>query len=113
MSTAVNQIALIERETVCVTGSGRAGRIAKGVYPVVGEIEDTEGQQVAYLQVGDDLYIVSATDDRITFATPGEPFNNPDLPAEMTEGFVVGECGHRVAGSEWAAGFRSCERCAA
>lgn len=27
------------------------------------------------------------------------------------EGFVVGECGHRVASQEWRAGFRTCERC--
>lgn len=40
---------------------------------------------------------------------PGDP-----IPVERTggmEGFVVGECGHRVAGSEWRAGFRNCERC--
>jgi hypothetical protein len=40
---------------------------------------------------------------------PGDP-----IPLERTggmTGFVVGECGHRVAGSEWRAGFRNCERC--
>ena len=40
---------------------------------------------------------------------PGDP-----IPPERTggmQGFVVGECGHRVAGSEWRAGFRNCERC--
>lgn len=40
---------------------------------------------------------------------PGDP-----IPPERTggmKGFVVGECGHRVAGSEWRAGFRNCERC--
>lgn len=26
-------------------------------------------------------------------------------------GYRVGECGHRVASQEWAAGFRVCERC--
>lgn len=26
-------------------------------------------------------------------------------------GFVAGECGHRVAESEWRAGYRKCERC--
>lgn len=26
-------------------------------------------------------------------------------------GYVVGECRHRVAASEWRAGFRTCERC--
>lgn len=30
----------------------------------------------------------------------------PDQP-----GYVVGRCGHRVAKSEWKAGFRVCERC--
>jgi hypothetical protein len=30
----------------------------------------------------------------------------PDQP-----GYVVGSCGHRVAVSEWRAGFRTCERC--
>jgi hypothetical protein len=27
------------------------------------------------------------------------------------DGYVTGLCGHRVARSEWAAGFRKCERC--
>lgn len=40
---------------------------------------------------------------------PGDPIP-PERTGGMT-GFVVGECGHRVAGSEWAAGFRNCERC--
>jgi hypothetical protein len=26
-------------------------------------------------------------------------------------GYVTGQCGHAVAGSEWRAGFRTCERC--
>lgn len=34
----------------------------------------------------------------------GEPFPG-------REGFVTGQCGHAVAGSEWRAGFRNCERC--
>ena len=34
---------------------------------------------------------------------PGENFGQ--------SGYVVGACGHRVAGSEWMAGFRNCERC--
>lgn len=40
---------------------------------------------------------------------PGDP-----IPAERTmgiPGYVLGECGHRVAGQEWRAGFRNCERC--
>jgi hypothetical protein len=34
----------------------------------------------------------------------GTPF--PGRP-----GYVTGQCGHAVAGSEWRAGFRNCERC--
>lgn len=34
----------------------------------------------------------------------GEPFPG-------REGFVTGLCGHAVAGSEWRAGFRTCEHC--
>ncbi|MFC9973628.1 hypothetical protein ACFVH6_22305 [Spirillospora sp. NPDC127200] len=40
------------------------------------------------------------------FPEPGSVI--PDQP-----GFRVGECGHRVAGSEWRAGYRTCERCPA
>ena len=48
-------------------------------------------------------------------ATADEPvaFVNPDLPPELTAGFVVGHCGHRVAATEWNAGYRYCERCPA
>lgn len=37
------------------------------------------------------------------------PFGGPGV----LPGYVVGECGHRVARSEWAAGSRVCERCPA
>lgn len=40
--------------------------------------------------------------------TPGEPFVSSEGPRS---GFVVGECRHAVALSEWRAGFRKCERC--
>lgn len=36
----------------------------------------------------------------------GEPF-------PLRPGYVTGECGHAVAGSEWRAGFRRCEHCPA
>lgn len=39
---------------------------------------------------------------------PGDPFNDG---SGIVEGYVVGKCGHRVAQSEWAAGFEHCERC--
>lgn len=42
-------------------------------------------------------------------AQAGEPFNHPELGP--MPGYVAGECGHRVAESEWRAGFRTCERC--
>lgn len=42
----------------------------------------------------------------------------PDVPVTFYHdeigfrpGFVVGDCGHAVAGSEWRAGLRKCERC--
>lgn len=37
--------------------------------------------------------------------TGGEPF--PGRP-----GYVTGHCGHAVAGSEWKAGYHTCEQCA-
>lgn len=36
------------------------------------------------------------------------PFDGDDGPVA---GYVLGWCGHRVAESEWRAGFRACERC--
>ncbi len=39
----------------------------------------------------------------------GQPFFNAETGP--IPGYVVGECGHRVAQSEWDAGFRTCERC--
>lgn len=42
----------------------------------------------------------------------GRPFHHPDLEAiGLTQGFVVGVCGHRVAGSEFKVGLYACERC--
>ncbi|MGI5223587.1 hypothetical protein [Actinoallomurus sp. CA-142502] len=42
--------------------------------------------------------------DAMTYPAPGSDI--PDQP-----GYVVGTCGHRVAASEWRAGYRVCERC--
>jgi len=57
----------------------------------------------------------SAADIRALLnAAPEYPAPGSDIPAEKNfgmTGYVVGECGHRVAGSEWRAGFRTCERC--
>lgn len=43
------------------------------------------------------------------------PAQYPDPGSEIPgqPGFVVATCGHRVAASEWRAGFRTCERCPA
>jgi hypothetical protein len=45
------------------------------------------------------------------------PYDWPEYPAPGSAipdqpGYVVGECEHRVARSEWQAGLRTCERCA-
>lgn len=40
---------------------------------------------------------------------PAEPEPGSEIPGQP--GYVVGTCGHRLAGSEWRAGFRTCERC--
>lgn len=40
-------------------------------------------------------------------------YPNPGSEIPGQPGYVVGRCGHRVAGSEWRAGFRTCERCPA
>ena len=44
-------------------------------------------------------------------STPSYPEPGSAIPGQP--GYVVGECGHRVAGSEWRVGFRVCERCPA
>ena len=47
-------------------------------------------------------------DEGPVYPQPGSP-----IPLELNggmDGFVVGECGHRMYASEWRAGFRKCER---
>lgn len=39
----------------------------------------------------------------------GKPFYNE--ATGFIPGYVAGKCGHRVAESEWRAGFRTCEQC--
>lgn len=51
---------------------------------------------------------------RDALAKPVYPEPGSEIPPENNggqAGYVVGECGHRVAGQEWRAGFRNCERC--
>lgn len=45
---------------------------------------------------------------QVTF-TPGEPFVSEAFGPRP--GYVVGDCAHAVAQSEWNAGLRKCERC--
>jgi len=40
---------------------------------------------------------------------PNYPAPGSGIPGQA--GYVVAQCGHRIARSEWAAGFRNCERC--
>lgn len=44
-------------------------------------------------------------------AQDGPALRKPGSQIPGLPGFVVGSCGHRVAASEWRAGFRTCERC--
>jgi hypothetical protein len=41
----------------------------------------------------------------------GRPVGGGGAPIPNMPGYVVGRCGHRLAASEWLAGFRNCERC--
>ncbi len=103
-------IGIVSEETTCITPSGRGGRIPAGAYPVV-PIDGADEKGEVFLEVGGELVAVSNTDPLVTYAEPGTPFRAPDLPPVLVAGFVVGECGHRVAGTEWRAGYRNCERC--
>jgi len=94
-----------------IAHTGRPVKLPAGAYEVV-DIDGAADRNVAVVRGPDGLLVtISAGDPHTTFAEPGSPFHHPDLPAEMLEGFVVGTCGHRVAGSGWAAGLRTCERC--
>lgn len=89
-----------------------------------------------YTPGGTPILRADAVDDDLQVETPGQPamvmplrYNRvseefeggPEypnfgaiIPPEQNfgqKGYVVGTCGHRVAGSEWMAGFRNCERC--
>lgn len=76
--------ALLEAETLIMEGTYEYGH---------GVVEDAGN--------GKKRYTVSFT--------PGDPFVSEAFGPR--EGYVVGECAHAVAQSEWNAGFRKCERC--
>lgn len=52
--------------------------------------------------------MMALTDRGREFLAQSVPFDPGTGP---TPGYVAGRCGHRVAESEWRAGFRVCERC--
>jgi hypothetical protein len=68
----------------------------------IADVTDTKGRPGR-------LHIFSDDDYQLAPLKPGDPIP-PSQTGGMT-GFVVGECGHRVAGSEWHAGYRNCEGC--
>lgn len=83
-----------------------------GAYPVVDV--DGAGPEMIYLTgPGGKVAGIDRALPGVTLANAGEPFQHPNLPPEVLQGFVIGECGHRVAGSEFRAGMRTCERCPA
>lgn len=58
--------------------------------------------------LGEDSWLNDGMTVTVLGAEPfpvGEPFPGSE------EGYVTGLCAHRVARSEWAAGFRTCEHC--
>jgi hypothetical protein len=104
-------LAILNEQITGIAHTGRVAELPAGAYEVV-DIDGAADRNVAVVRGPDGLLVtISADDPHATFAEPGSPFHHPDLPPELCEGFVVGECGHRVAGSEWRAGMRTCERC--
>jgi hypothetical protein len=69
------------------------------------DFDKAKGTIYAGMRSGVELQV----EDRWVHPAAGEPFINEEIGARP--GFVVGECGHAVAESEWRAGFRTCERC--
>lgn len=89
----------------------------RGVYVIycggetVAEFSAT-GSQADELPGKDDLIAMARAEVSVPgpCTTPGcEHRAGSDFPGRP--GFVTGRCGHAVAGSEWRAGFRNCERC--
>lgn len=106
------RLAIITDPTPALAWGAGIFELPAGAYPVV-DVHGA-GPEMIYL-TGPDGKVAGI--DRalpgVTLANAGDPFHNPALPPELLVGFVVGECGHRVAGSEWRAGYRTCERCPA
>lgn len=90
------------------------GCAREDVKKLIGEIDRLNGRIAAALRMleGDDA------SDRAVFRAvlqetlKGEPvYPAPGSAIPDMLGYVVGQCTHRVAASEWRAGFRVCERC--
>lgn len=67
---------------------------------------DVYGYVAVVDQTGTDEPTTEAADRNDLHIPVGKPF--PGRP-----GYVTGQCGHAVAGSEWRAGYRVCEHCPA
>lgn len=104
------RLAIVNKPSAAIDHTGHGITIKAGSYPVA-DLDGTAERGEAYVTLNGKLVQINSSDPAITYAHAGDPFFHPGLPPEMLNGFVVGECGHRVAGSEWRAGFRVCERC--
>lgn len=70
------------------------------------------GEQDAAEAVAEALAESQWLNDGMTVTVLGaEPFPVGEPFPGSEEGYVTGLCAHRVARSEWAAGFRTCEHC--
>lgn len=81
-------------------------RLARGVpAPVVAAVEQDEE-----ISAEGDAFLDLLAQERAEDTDEPIPFDPGTGPIP---GYVAGRCGHRVAESEWRAGFRTCERCPA
>lgn len=101
-----DRTAVLRRDTTYATASGQAGTVPPGVYLIAPSAWAAErGEMLIELAGG----LVSINPDGVPVAEGTVPFVSAD---GHRPGFVAGECGHAVAGSEWLAGMKTCERCA-
>jgi hypothetical protein len=87
-----------------------------GLLTVVGRLDALTADQWADLKDAGDSVLtgMDAVRDGMLTEDP-DPGQVPDsvigTPFPGRHGYVTGTCGHAVAGSEWNAGYRKCERC--
>jgi hypothetical protein len=99
--------AILTKGTTCITPAGRAGTVPPGAYLIV-DIDGAAEQGELFIEVTGGLVAIRTHGIRIAEGTT--PFVSGDV---RRPGMVAGTCGHAVAGTEWLAGFRTCERCPA